>query len=48
MDDELKTDRDHTTRATTNSQDTTYDNNHCDNTKILSALELVGTRPHEW
>jgi len=43
MENELKTDRNHTTRATTKSQDITCDNNHGDNAKMLSALELVGT-----
>jgi len=48
MENELKRDRDHITRATANSQDITCDNNHGDNAKTLSALKLVGTWPHTW
>ena len=48
MENAFKTERYHTTRATANSQDITYDNNRGDNAKRLSALELVGTWPHTW
>jgi hypothetical protein len=48
VENELKTGCDRTTRATASIQDITYDNNHGDNAKMLSALELVGTWPHTW